>query len=198
MLNRFSLASLLGAALASFATAAWAQTTVNYGRITAVNLMTEESRAAQTGGAILGGALGAASGSNRSSGTRALRAGAGVFAGQQLGRIATQRQAFQYTILIDGRTTVTMVTDEAGLRVGDCVAVERGAFNNLRLVDDSRCNPPRAASAPKSAPPPPPKATAADVRVADACIQAKDQLLAAETEEAFDRAERRVRLLCSD
>jgi outer membrane lipoprotein SlyB len=132
MLNRFSLASLLGAALASFATAAWAQTTVNYGRITAVNLMTEESRAAQTGGAILGGALGAASGSNRSSGTRALRAGAGVFAGQQLGRIATQRQAFQYTILIDGRTTVTMVTDEAGLRVGDCVAGERGAFNNLR------------------------------------------------------------------
>ena len=82
--------------------------------------------------------------------------------------------------------------------MGDCVAVERGAFNNLRLVDDSRCNPPRAASAPKSAPPPPPKATAADVRVADACIQAKDQLLAAETEEAFDRAERRVRLLCSD
>ncbi len=160
--------------------------------------MTEQNRAAQTGGAILGGALGAASGSNRSSGTRALRAGAGVFAGQQLGRMATQRQAFEYTILIDGTSTVRMVTDEAGLRVGDCVAVERGAFNNLRLVDDARCNPPRAASAPKSAPPPPPKATAADVRVADACIQAKDQLLAAETEEAFDRAERRVRLLCAD
>ncbi len=197
MLNRSSLASLLGAAaLASFATAAWTQTTVNYGRITAVNLMTEESRAAQTGGAILGGALGAASGSNRSSGTRALRAGAGVFAGQQIGRIATQRQAFQYTILIDGRTTVTMVTDEAGLRVGDCVAVERGAFNNLRLVDDSRCNPRPAAQGAKAAAPP--KAPAADVRQADACIQAKDRLLDAETEDDFERAYRRVRLLCSD
>ena len=199
MPNPFRLTGLLGAAvLASVAPTALAQTTVNYGRITAVNLITEQNRAAQTGGAILGGALGAASGSNRSSGTRALRAGAGVFAGQQLGRMATQRQAFEYTILIDGTSTVRMVTDEAGLRVGDCVAVERGAFNNLRLVDDARCNPPRAASAPKSAPPPPPKATAADVRVADACIQAKDQLLAAETEEAFDRAERRVRLLCAD
>jgi outer membrane lipoprotein SlyB len=199
MLNRFPLARLLAAAaLASLATFAWAQTTVNYGRITAVNLITEQNRAAQTGGAILGGALGASAGSNPSSGTRALRAGGGVLAGQQLGRVLTQRQAFEYTILIGGTSTVRMVTDEAGLRIGDCVAVERGQFNNLRLVDDSRCNPPRASSAPKSAPPPAPKATAADVRQADACIQAKDRLLDAETEDDFERAYRRVRLLCSD
>ena len=89
-----------------------------------------------------------------------------------------------------------MVTDEAGLRVGDCVAVERGSFNNLRLVDDARCAPPRAASgaASRPAPAPPPEAR----RVADACVQAKERLLAAETEDAFDLAERRVRLLCSD
>jgi hypothetical protein len=29
-------------------------------------------------------------------------------------------------------------------------------------------------------------------------VQAKDQLLAADTDEAFDRAERRMRLLCDD
>ncbi|MCX7890760.1 MAG: hypothetical protein N2544_00135 [Burkholderiales bacterium] len=188
---------LVAAALASACGLAWAQTSVQFGRITAVTLVTDANRAAQTGGAILGGALGAASGSNRSSGTRAVRAAGGVVAGQQLGRIATQRQVFEYTILIDGTSTITMVTDEAGLRVGDCVAVERGAFNNLRLVDDSRCAPARAAPAAK-APAPAPKATPADVRVADACIQAKEQLLAAETDEAFDRAERRVRLLCAD
>ena len=199
MLNRLAWTRLLGGgALASLALAASAQTTVNYGRITAVNLITEQNRAAQTGGAVLGGALGAASARNRSGGTAALRAGAGVLGGQAIGRVATQRQAFEYTILIDGSSTVTMVTDEAGLRVGDCVAVERGAFNNLRLVDDARCNPPRASSAPKSAPPPAPKATAADVRQADACIQAKDRLLDAETEDDFERAYRRVRLLCSD
>jgi hypothetical protein len=33
---------------------------------------------------------------------------------------------------------------------------------------------------------------------ANACIQAKDQLIAADTDEAFDRAERRVRALCDD
>jgi len=196
MPNRFSLTRLLGAAaLAGAAATSWAQTTVNYGRITAVNLITEQNRAAQTGGAIVGGALGAASARNRSGGTAALRAGGGVLAGQQLGRVLTQRQTFEYTILIGGTSTVTMVTDEAGLRVGDCVAVERGQFNNLRLVDDSRCNPPRAQGSKAAAPP---KATAADIRQADACIQAKDRLLDAETDEEFDRAYRRVRLLCSD
>jgi hypothetical protein len=150
-----------------------------------VNLVTEQNRAAQTGAAILGGALGAASGSNRSSGTRAARAAGGVFAGQQLGWMATQRRTFEYTILIDGRQSIRMVTDEAGLRVGDCVAVERGGFKNLRLVDDSRCAPNV-------------KPTPAAMNQANGCIKAKEQLLAAETEEEFDRAERRVRLLCGD
>jgi outer membrane lipoprotein SlyB len=196
MLNRIELSRCLAAiALASACATAWAQTSVTHGRITSVNLVTEQNRAAQTGGAILGGALGAASGRNRSGGTAALRGAGGVLAGQQLARVATQRQTFEYTILIDGTSTITMVTDEAGLRVGDCVAVERGAFNNLRLVDDSRCVP-RAAAAGKPAAPP--KATAADIREADACIQAKDRLLEADTDEAFDRAYRRVRLLCSD
>ncbi len=186
-----------GVALAALCGAASAQTSVNYGRITNVTLVTEQNRAAQTTGAVLGGALGAASGSNRSSGTRALRAGGGVLAGQQLGRIATQRQTFEYTVLIGGTSTVRIVTDEAGLRVGDCVAVERGGFNNLRLVDDSRCNPRPAAQGAKAAGAPP-KATAADVRQADACIQAKDRLFDAETDEDFERAYRRVRLLCQD
>jgi hypothetical protein len=92
-----------------------------------------------------------------------------------------------------------MVTDEAGLRVGDCVAVERGSFNNLRLVDDARCTPrPRPASAPATPSAAPAAPTQAAVREANACVQAKEQLLKAETEQAFDFAERRVRLLCSD
>ena len=184
-------------ALASAGSAAWAQASVNYGRITAVNLRTEASGAAQTGGAILGGALGASSASNRSSSTRVARGLVGGLAGQQIGRVATQRQTFEYTILLDGTSTITMVTDEAGLRVGDCVAVERGQFNNLRLVDDSRCAPARAAAPAKKAAPPP-AATPADRRQADACITAKNQMLDAKTDEEFDRAERRVRVLCWD
>ncbi len=198
MQNTIGCTKLITAvALACAAGAAWAQATVNYGRITAVTLRTEASGAAQTGGAILGGALGASSASHRSSSTRIVRGLAGGLAGQQVGRVATQRQTFEYTILLGGTSTVTMVTDEAGLRVGDCVAVERGQFNNLRLVDDSRCVPASAASSAKKAAPPP-AATPADRRVADACITAKNQMLDAKTDEEFDRAERRVRVLCSD
>jgi hypothetical protein len=79
-----------------------------------------------------------------------------------------------------------MVTNEAGLRVGDCVAVERGHYNNLRLVDDARCATTSAQPAP------------AALQEADACVAAKRQLLEAKTDNDFNLAERRVRLLCAD
>ena len=199
MLNGSKRARLLAAvALMSVGGTAWAQASVSYGRITAVNLVTEGNTTAQAAGAVVGGTLGLISGSGQSRSNRALRGIGGGVAGQQLARIGSNRQAFEYTILIGGTSTITMVTDEAGLRVGDCVAVERGAFNNLRLVDDARCAPARAAPQAKAAAPAPARATPEAVRQADACIQAKEQLLAAETDEAFDRAERRVRLLCAD
>ena len=77
------------------------------------------------------------------------------------------------------------------------MAVERGAYNNVRLVSDAKCAP-RAAQRSVATPAPPPAAapSASELKAANACIQAKDQLLAADTEDAFDRAERRVRLLC--
>ena len=166
--------------------AASAQTSVHYGRITAVHHVTQENAKAQTAGAIIGGGIGLLSGRHHSRSNQALRTVGGAFAGQQIGRMTTNKQAFEYTVLI-GSTTTRVVTDEAGLRVGDCVAVERGGYNNLRLVEDARCNV-------RVAPPPRPAA----VRQADACVAAKDKLLQAETTEAFDLAERRVRLLCDD
>jgi outer membrane lipoprotein SlyB len=156
-----------------------AATTVDYGRITAVNVVSAHSKKAQTSGAILGGVIGAGSSSNRPVGTVG-----GAIAGRQLGRMMSRRQTFEYTILL-GSSSIKMVTDEAGMRVGDCVAVERGSFNNLRLVDDNRC-------APNVTPAP------AALNEANSCIKAKEQLLAADTDEAFERAERRMRLLCDD
>jgi len=176
---------VIAAAFALAGAAAHAQTTVQYGRITAVNMTTDANARAQAGGALIGGTLGLMSGSGHSTSNRALRGIGGAVAGQQLGRMASNRPVFEYTILIGGTSTMTMVTDEAGLRVGDCVAVERGAFNNLRLVNDSRC-------APNARP------TQAATGDASACDRAKQELLAAQTDAAFDRAERRVRLLCSD
>ena len=90
-----------------------------------------------------------------------------------------------------------MVTDQSGLRVGDCVSVETGAFNNLRLVADAKCARPAApASTPAPKPAPPPAPAPEDVAAANACLQAKEALLEATTEDTFNLAERRVRLLC--
>jgi outer membrane lipoprotein SlyB len=176
------------AALLALSGTLLAQTRVEHGRITAVSLVTEQDRDSQAAGAVVGGMLGLITSAGGSGGAAALRGIGGAVAGQQIGRVAGQRQAFRYTIQLGGGSTITMVTDEAGLRVGDCVAVERGAFNNLRLVEDARCEPKPGA---KTAP-------AADVPQADACIKSKERLFAAKTEDEFERAYRTVRLLCSD
>ena len=191
--NRQFVMGCAVALAAASSSAAWAQSNVSFGRITAVNAVTEASRGAQTGGAIIGGTIGAVAGSGRSGSNRALGGIGGAFAGQQIGRLASQSQAFEYTVLIGGSTT-RIVSDQAGMRVGDCVAVERGGFNNIRLVADSKCGTPPRQGQPA---PPPPKAAPSDVRKSDACMQAKEQLLATEDQDAFDRAERRVRLLCN-
>ena len=162
----------------------WAQA-VSFGTITAVSLVKDRSRGAQTRGAILGGALGAIATSGASGPARAVGTTGGVIAGQRLGRQSGTRQAFEYTIRINDRQTIRMVTDEAGMRIGDCVAVERGGFNNLRLVDDAHCG--------RNISP-----TPAEINSARVCMKAKEQLLAAATDQEFDRAERSVRLLCLD
>ena len=189
-------AAVIGACASA---AASAQTNVSFGRITAVTMVTQDNQNARVGGTIVGGVIGAAAGSGRSGANRALGGVGGAFAGNQIGRIATQRQAFQYTVLMGGTQTITIVTDQGGKQIGDCVAVERGEFNNLRLVADSKCGrPPRATQAAAPPPPTPVQPTAADRSQAESCIRAKEQLLEAETEDVFDRAERRVRLLCGD
>lgn len=158
---------------------------VTYGRVTAVQLVTVESDSARRAGTLVGGGIGLIAGRDQSNSGQALAGVGGALVGRQVGRAAGRSQAFEYTILLGGTTTVTMITDEGGFRVGDCVAVERGAFNNMRLADDARCAP--------NAPVPP-----AAIQASSACIAAKDTLLLAETDEEFDRAERRVRLLCRD
>lgn len=161
--------------------------TVTYGRITAVDRVTLENAGAQTAGALVGGSLGMLSGSGQSTSNRALRGVGGAFAGQQLARAMSNEQGFRYTILSNGRT-FTVVTDGASLRVGDCVSVERGQFNNIRLAPDSSCPATGAAVTPSRA----------DISEADACDAAKEQLLQANDDAAFGLAERRVRLLCDN
>ena len=164
-----------------------AQTTVTYGRITAVRQVDIQNQGANAAGTIVGGALGVASGSGQSRSNRALRGVGGAAVGSRLAGAAGSSTGFEYTILIGGTNTIRMVTEQAGLRVGDCVSVERGALNNIRLADDARCSAPANTPVPASA-----------TAEANACAAAKDQLLNAATDAEFDLAERRMRLLCGD
>ncbi len=172
-----------------------AQSRVQYGRITSVVPTTVTNTSAQTVGTLVGGGVGLASGSGQSGSNRALRTLGGAAAGRGVTNLATRSQAFEYTVLIDGTTTTRIVSDQAGKRVGDCVAVEQGQFSNIRLVPDARCNPAPRPAAQASAPTPVP---AAELEAANACEQAKLQVLGADTDEAFALAERRMRLLCGE
>lgn len=191
------LASML--ALALVPSLADAQARVQYGRITNVVPTTVNNTTAQNVGTLVGGGVGLATGSGQSGSNRALRGVTGAAAGRGVGTLAGRSQAFEYTVLIDGTSTIRIVSDQAGKRVGDCVAVEQGQFSNIRLVPDARCAPqspaaPAKAAPAKAAPPPP----AAEVQQATACEQAKAQVLAANSDEDFNVAERRMRLLCGE
>ena len=185
--------SVFASAVLSLSLSANAQMRVQYGRITNVQATTVTDSTARTVGTLVGGGVGLATGSGQSGSNRALRGIGGAAAGRGVGSLAGRSQAFEYTVLVDGTSTVRIVSDQAGKRIGDCVAVEQGQFSNIRLVPDARCAP-RAQAAPAKAAPPP----AAEVQQATACEQAKEQVLAAATDEEFNMAERRMRLLCGE
>ena len=188
----------LTAASAAMVTAfdAAAQVRVQYGRITNVQSTTVTDSGSRAIGTLVGGGIGLATGSGQSGSNRALRGIGGAAAGRAVGNMAGSSQALEYTVLVDGTQTVRIVSDQAGKRIGDCVAVEQGQFANIRLVPDSRCAP-RPQPAPAKAAPPP-AAAPADTQQASACEQAKAQVLAAKTDEEFNTAERRMRLLCGE
>ena len=92
--------ALLGAVLV--AGEANAQTTVTYGRITAVRQVDIQNQGAQAAGTIVGGALGVASGSGQSRSNRALRGVGGAAVGSRLAGAAGSSTGFEYTVLIGG------------------------------------------------------------------------------------------------
>ena len=128
------LACLVASAAVVAANDVAAQVRVQYGRITNVQTTTVNDSTSRTVGTLVGGGIGLATGSGQSGSNRALRGLGGAAAGRAVGNMAGSSQAFEYTVLVDGTQTVRIVSDQAGKRIGDCVAVEQGQFANIRLV----------------------------------------------------------------
>jgi outer membrane lipoprotein SlyB len=178
------------------ATPSWAQkagqnVTIQYGTVTAAREVDLKSDAVPAG-AVVGGALGLASGKGKSSSKKARNALVGAAAG---GAIASASQGSQKGMLYDvdigagGKTQV--VSDQREIRSGDCVAVERaGDTANLRRVSAAYCDKANASAI---------TAVASEARKdADECASAKQQLVDATTIEQTDLASRKLELLCND
>lgn len=156
----------------------------------AVNLQSAAGR-----GAAVGGVVGlATTSSNRSTSRRIRNTAIGAGTGALIARGAEGNlDGMQYTIETGPGSRITVVTDQTQIRVGDCVNVEQAGSGtaNVRRVSDSLCE---AAFA---------GAVDEDLQTymkyeADMCLNAKERLMEAETDEAFDVAMRRVKFLCDD
>jgi hypothetical protein len=166
--------------------------TVQHGVVTSgrqVNLST----GAAPRGALVGGALGLASASGKSSSKKTRNAIIGAAAGGAVaGSAQGDTRGMVYEVKLTGNAGLTqVVTDQREIRVGDCVAVERaGETANLRRVSDAFCEEANAAAVAAIA--------EESAEEADECYQAKQAVVNASTADEAELAAIKMRLLCND
>ena len=157
----------------------------------AVNLQSAAGR-----GAAVGGVVGlATTSSNRSTSRRIRNTAIGAGTGALIARSAQgSLDGMQYTIEVSPGSQIIVVTDQTQVRVGDCVNVEQAGSGtaNVRRVSEARCEAIFAGD------PMDDELQAYMTTEADMCLQAKERLMEAETDEAFETAMRRVKFLCDD
>ncbi len=137
-------------------------------------------------GAMVGGFTGLVL-SRKSSGAKQVASGVG---GAVLGGLATaalegDRMGYSYRLRFRNGDVSNFITEKGYLQVGDCVSVERGEYANIRRVAAVLCE--------ESAGPGP---HPTHLRQAEQCHEAKDQLLAASTNEEIEAATRKVSIIC--
>ena len=163
---------------------------IQYGIVVSSSYVQEQSDAGKA--ALVGGAVGYGLTRNKSSSKKAAAtvAGAGI-GGAAKSRSEGSREARQYEVRT-GAGIVVIISDQTEIQVDDCVIVENpGNTNaNIRRVDDTFCDP---ASADVVA-----ELQDEILEEAEECAMAKRELAAADTDATFDRALRKVEILCND
>ena len=165
--------------------------TVQYGVVTSGRQVDLQSGAVP-GGALVGGTLGLASASGRSSSKKARNAIVGAIAGGAVaGAARGSTTGMLYEIDLGAQGRMQVVTDQREIRNGDCVAVEKaGETANVRRVSSAYCDQSNAAAV---------QAVAGEAaEEAQECLAAKQQLVDAKTPEEADLAARKIGLLCDD
>ena len=189
-----TLVFLTVAGSSALSTPAWAQkkgssVTIQHGRVLGMQQVQEDSKAGK--GALVGGTVGLLAGKNSSGKKRRTRAAAGAVIGGAAGKAASSGTVMHYTVQTVGGATIIIVSDQMEIRKDDCVVVEEsGGKANIRRVSEVICDPES-------------QEVVEDLREefveeAKECLQAKEELVAAETDAQFDRAIRKVEILCND
>lgn len=137
-------------------------------------------------GAVVGGFTGLVLSRNKSTG-RQVASGIG---GAALGGLATKalegdRLGYSYRLRFADGSISKFITEKGYLQRGDCVSVERGEYANIRRVANVLCENGPSTSIDQR-----------HVRDAEQCHAAKEQLLAAVSDEEIDAASRKVAIIC--
>ena len=148
----------------------------------------EQSNAGK--GALVGGAIGLYAGKGKSSGTKFRRTAAGAAAGGAVASAAQgDRSAREYQVQT-ATGSIVIISDQTEIQMDDCVIVENpgGKNANIRRVASTYCDP---ASADVVA-----EMQDEMLEEAQECLAAKQELSAADTDDAVDRALRKISILC--
>lgn len=164
---------------------------IQYGIVTSASQVDLRSGAVP-GGVIVGGALGLASASGKSSSKKARNAIIGATAGGVVaGAAQGDTKGMLYSVDLGAQGRIQVVSDQREIRIGDCVAVEKaGDTANIRRMSASFCDPANAQAVSAVA--------AQSQREAEECLAAKQQLVDATTTSEADLAARKISLLCND
>ena len=138
-------------------------------------------------GALVGGTIGYASTSGGSSSKKRRNTALGATAGGLVAKKPAE-EGMLYTVDL-GNGQVQVVTDQTEIHMGDCVVVEQsGQGANIRRTSPEVCNP-AAADVVK-------ELEQEFIEEAIECADARKELGAAKTDADFDRALRKVEILC--
>lgn len=185
------LAGVLSLTLApALAQRAGQNVTIQYGKVSGVRDVDLHSGAVPAG-VLVGGALGLASASGKSSSKKARNAIIGAAAtGAVAGAAQGNQKGALYQVDLGAAGTVQVVSDQREIRTGDCVAVEKaGDTANIRRVSAAYCEKANEAAV---------KAVAGEAQKdAEECAAAKQQLVEAKNAQEADLASRKMTLLCN-
>jgi len=176
----------------AFAQRAGQSVTVRSGTVTAMKSVDLNDGNA-IAGALVGGAFGAAlTRSSKSSGRRDRNAAIGAVLGGAAAA-SSKRPGRVYTVTTNDGTMIQIATEQTEIRVDDCVYVEEaGGSTNIRRAPATACAPETQTILKEAA------IVEELTEDASACIAAKQALIDADSDDAVDRAIRKVQLLCYD